>query len=310
MVTRSDVEMVYRLFLHREPESEEVMREFLPVGSVEDLCRIFLHSDEFKAKFGRSQIPFDWPPIRIQVTVEPSLLAAMIAHVERTWSALGEADPYWSVLSVPQFRRDSFAAHADTFRDSGRIDVERFRAVAARAGLDLAHFRSCLELGCGVGRLTRWLAQMFPRVLATDISQAHLDILEQELPDGCVQRVLLSAPDTINTLPDFDVFFSLIVLQHNPPPIMALILRTVLTRLQPGGIGYFQLPTYSKDYAFDAETYLHALPSRGEMEMHVLPQAEVFAILEACGCRLLEVREDGYTGDANGLSNTFFVQKS
>ena len=310
MITRSDVEMAYRLFLNREPESEAVLQGFLATRSVEELFRIFLQSDEFKARFGRSQTPLDWPPIKVQASVEPSLMAAMLAHVERTWSALGEADPYWSVLTAPQFRRDAFEANAASFRESGRADIERFRSFAARAGIDLTRFRCCLELGCGVGRLTRWLAPLFPSTIAADISRAHLSILARDVPDPRVRGVLLASPEAIDELPDYDVFFSLIVLQHNPPPIMALMLRRVLTRLQPGGIGYFQLPTYKQDYVFDAAVYMRDLRSDGEMEMHVLPQSEVFAIASSCGCSILEVREDPYTGDVGGISNSFFVRKS
>ncbi len=308
MVSRSDVQMAYRLFLQREPETEAVVELYRKVRSVEDLCRIFLDCDEFRERFGRLRTPLEWPPIQVQVDVEAPVLAAMVAHVERTWSALGDVDPYWSVITMPQFRRDAFDAHAESFRDSGRIDVERLRIFAARAEIDLAQFRCCLELGCGVGRITRWLLPVFPSVVAADISRAHLSILATELPDSTVQPVLLANPDEILQLPEFDVFLSLIVLQHNPPPVMALMLRNALTRLGRGGIGYFQVPTYSKGYGFDAEAYMRDLSSGGGMEMHVLPQAEVFAIVQACGCNVLEVREDGYTGDT-GVSNTFFVRK-
>ena len=43
--------------------------------------------------------------------------------------------------------------------------------------------------------------------------------------------------------------------------------------------------------------------------MHVLPQGDVLDIVRVTGCRLLEVREDGSTGDRDGISNTFFVEK-
>ena len=33
----------------------------------------------------------------------------------------------------------------------------------------------------------------------------------------------------------YDVFFSRIVLQHNPPPLMAAVLRSALAGLRPGG---------------------------------------------------------------------------
>jgi hypothetical protein len=37
----------------------------------------------------------------------------------------------------------------------------------------------------------------------------------------------------------FDFFYSVIVLQHNPPPVIVHMLKTVFAQLNPGGIGYF-----------------------------------------------------------------------
>jgi hypothetical protein len=45
------------------------------------------------------------------------------------------------------------------------------------------------------------------------------------------------------------------------------------------------------------------------MEGHVLPQKDVIEIVYDCECKLLELREDKWTGDANWVSNTFLVQK-
>lgn len=48
----------------------------------------------------------------------------------------------------------------------------------------------------------------------------------------------------------FDLWSSRVVLQHNPPPIVAAILRKMLWRQNPGGLAIFQLPTYRRDYNF------------------------------------------------------------
>ncbi|MGH7093257.1 MAG: hypothetical protein ACREFB_06960, partial [Stellaceae bacterium] len=108
--------------------------------------------------------------------------------------------------------------------------------------------------------------------------------------------------------PEFDVLVSTIVLQHNPPPIAALMLDAALRKLRPGGVALFQVPTYGPRYRFVAEDYLAHL---GEgMEMHVLPQHAIFEIFERTGCRLLECREDAAVGNHEGfVSNTFFVRK-
>ena len=309
VVTRADVELAYRVFLNRDPESEAVIARFMQLSSLDALFTAFLSSDEFMKLFAQRNKPFIWPPMEVEVEADSQILQRMHDQVERTWRALGEDDPYWSVLTQPEFHIDAFEANAEAFRDSGRFEVERLRAFADRAGVALSGYAACLELGCGVGRITRWLAQAFPSVVAADISRSHLRILEDELDDARISTVALTSIDAIDALPAFDVFFSIIALQHNPPPVIAAILKRILARLRSEGLGYFQLPTYEHGYRFSARDYLEHVSPEDGMEMHVLPQREIFAILEACDCKVLEVQEDGYTGAAQGISNTFFVQK-
>ena len=308
-VTRQHVEMCYRVFLHREPESEDTIRGFQGKDSLEAVLQQFLKSDEFRARFGQGQTPQDWPPIAVETTVDDGQLTALIQHVEKTWLGLGQVDPHWSVISRPEYHADTFATHAEEFSQSGMIDVHRFQAFLARAGLDVAAYETCFELGAGVGRLTAWLAKIFPRVIAADISRAHLDILTRDVVDSNVTPKLVPDIESLRALEPIDVFFSLIVLQHNPPPVMALLLRTCLSKLRSGGVGYFQLPTYHFGYRFQADEYLANLPGEGQMEMHVLPQAELLQLVQDCGCAVLEMREDGYTADINGISNTLLVRK-
>jgi hypothetical protein len=111
------------------------------------------------------------------------------------------------------------------------------------------------------------------------------------------------------TLPTFDLFTSVIVLQHNPPPIIAMLLKGLLCKLRPGGIAYFQVPTYKHDYGFTVDKYLQDAAQTQGMEMHVIPQHVLFDLLRQCGCQLLECREDGWSGDSSIISNTIFARK-
>jgi hypothetical protein len=77
--------------------------------------------------------------------------------------------------------------------------------------------------------------------------------------------------------------------------------------LNPGGIAFFQLPTYKEGYRFLLEEYLGKESMQEEMEMHALPQNAVFEIVREENGKLLEVVEDFST--SWGLSNTFLVQK-
>ena len=257
--------------------------------------------------------PLHWGPNAVDVAVAPADLDRMLRRVEKTWKELGVTEPFWSVLTHENYRSDNLERNKATFYESGKTAVVNFRAALDRAGLGLAPFSSCVEYGCGVGRLTIWLAYQFASVIGCDISQPHLDAARLALDERGIENVSLRLTDTIKAvrqLPPFDVFFSLIVLQHNPPPVAAFILDQILGKLAPGGVAYFQIPTYRIGYAFDAQAYLAQDDSAGAMEMHVVPQKDLFALFKRRGCAVLEVREDSWVGSPEFISNTFLVQKA
>ncbi|MBV9784676.1 MAG: class I SAM-dependent methyltransferase [Acidisphaera sp.] len=314
MVSRADVIGAYRLFLDREPESEQVVEDHILHPTIQDLHRTFLNSDEFKARSEISFKPFDWPPITVQVETSGPELQAMFDMVNRQWTQLGQEDPYFSVIGDPNYRGTEVSDELrDTFYETGRYEMDRLISFLARSGIALTPDMTCFELGCGLGRVTRWLAEHFRQVQAADISGAHLAMAEQALRRAGVSNVTLirlANIETIRTIRNFDVFFSVIVLQHNPPPVMAAILRSILENLNPGGVGYFQLQTYGLDYEFRVDSYLAEHTEGPVIEMHVLPQEAVLDIIYDTGCKLLEVREDGQGGATNGISQTFVVRKA
>ena len=78
--------------------------------------------------------------------------------------------------------------------------------------------------------------------------------------------------DEMVNLERVDLVYSLIVLQHNPPPVIRLIVRAFLKALNPGGVAYFQVPTYRGGYRFSPGEYLeNEAKKHVMMEMHVLP---------------------------------------
>jgi hypothetical protein len=106
-----------------------------------------------------------------------------------------------------------------------------------------------------------------------------------------------------------DVFYSRLVFQHNPPPLIRELVSASLTALCPGGIGIFQVPTFGSDYAFRIKEYI-ASSRRRDIEMHCFPQREVFALIASAQCNLLEVNQDTAVGNyTEWVSNTFVVQR-
>jgi 2-polyprenyl-3-methyl-5-hydroxy-6-metoxy-1,4-benzoquinol methylase len=128
---------------------------------------------------------------------------------------------------------ERFGEHADTYWESGKGDVDRLNAWLKRNGIPaFGGNHSCCEYRCGTGRVTRWLADQFSRVVALDISQPHIELAQSHMKRAGKSNVSFRHIDSLAFLNQkvqpVDVFFSFLVLQHNPPPIIAVILNTVL----------------------------------------------------------------------------------
>jgi SAM-dependent methyltransferase len=316
MVTKEDIQMAYRLIMGREPENDTVIANHLKAAkSLADLRYNFLVSDEFHAKFSdlrdTHRQPLNWGKIHVDVKVPDAVLQAMIARIEGEFKHMGTTEPHWSVLTADRFKAAVIKENETEFFESGRFGVDDLRATAERSNIALDGYESCFELGCGVARATIWLAEIFDKVIGADISPTHLAIAKQTVERykrNNITLLHLNSIAAIKKLAPFDVFFSLIVLQHNPPPLIAYLLTAVFEKLKPGGIAYFQVPTYCRDYRFDAEEYLRTKQPPGVPEMHIIPQPVLFEMIEEQDCQIIEVREDNSSGPP-WVSNRILVQK-
>ncbi|MEO5627008.1 MAG: class I SAM-dependent methyltransferase [Dokdonella sp.] len=293
-VTEDAVVWAYRLFLRREPESEAVVRSHCSnAKSLDDIRERFVTSDEFKTLvrgFGPPQLTGFEPRLAIKQVEDPATTQRLLDHVAEAWSSYGKTDPHWSVLTEDRFHKDKLEENFEAFDELGDLHVRRFLATLERNGINLTGTGHCAELGCGVGRLTRWLAPHFNRVTGIDVSPGHLEIARAHVERHVknVDFMQLRRLEDLATLPSINAFYSFIVLQHNPPPIMEAILERIFERLESGGIAYFQLPTYIPGYSFDAESYFRERGGKLDMEMHVLTQARVFEIAARYGVQPLE----------------------
>ena len=307
----------YRLFLDREPESPEVVAKMASeLKTSSDIRRCFVSSAEYRERIGntaRLSLGGHEPPMQVEDVRDPKEVARLLEHIAKTWTRFGDTEPHFSVITNEKFKAERIEENREDFNASGKDSVDRMTASFARAGVTLRAAATCLEIGCGVGRVTAWLARRGGKVLATDISASHLALAREHMAAeniGNVEFHRLTGIETLDTLPPFDLFFSVIVLQHNPPPVIRTILERVFVRLRPGGIAYFQVPTYRAGYSFDLDAYLRDDYGKGEMEMHVLPQSTVLRVAAEHGLDLLEVIEDPYTGMRSGeVSNTFLMRK-
>jgi 2-polyprenyl-3-methyl-5-hydroxy-6-metoxy-1,4-benzoquinol methylase len=308
----------YRLFLDREPESPAVVREKVRTNATtRDLRRDFVNAEEFKLKnpglFPRVFSGYE-APLSIEDACSDEDMTRLFQHVQGTWRLLGEAEPFWSVMTLDSFLAERIGETRAVFYAIGDKETDRIVRTLERNRVDPRGLRTCLDFGCGVGRLLPSLASRFERVWAYDISDAHLEIARRHLSESGIHHVdfsTVTAIEDLNALQRTDLLVSVIVLQHNPPPVTAYMVRRLLRSLNPGGVAYLQVLTYREGYSFDLKEYLQTRTAEPEMELHVLPQRRLFQILAEEGCAVLEVSVDDRAGlEVLEVSNTFLVRRA
>lgn len=325
-VTREQVVLAYRMLLGREPESEAVVQAAVDAQpDVAALGRSFIESPEFQARHGRepephapasaftlTEPPMDAPPLEVETETEPELLARMIRHLGDYWAKIGRDAPHWSVLTAKRFRPGQLAAHLDEFHASGEGNAQVVDAILARIGRRPQEFTHCVDYGCGVGRITQHLARRFRDVTGLDISRPHLDQAAATLRAAGQTNVVLRQVTGQELMPvaSCDLWFSVIVLQHDPPPVAMEVLSRAFDSLSPGGVAIFQVPVWLAGYRFRAREYLAAWPGRN-MELHCVPQGAVLALARRKGLVLRELREqNGVVGvPGRAISNNFVFEK-
>ena len=76
------------------------------------------------------------------------------------WRAISEAEPYFGVLSGPQFLLANFSSEARaTFYSTGDAEVAHYLSTIKDKVLAAFAPRYAMDLGCGVGRLTLAIAR-------------------------------------------------------------------------------------------------------------------------------------------------------
>lgn len=307
----------YRVILDRRPESATTIERAKGYKNVAALRAALLKSPEYRRRNpGRENlnvVPLDAPPLAVRTTADPTTLARLFAHIGERWTRLGEEKPHWSVLSNAEYASGVDAALEEKFYATGAAERRVLEAILARVGRDGAALGRAFEFGCGLGRMTAQLAQMFQSVIACDISSSHLAAAEAAARVRGLANVAFRKGDATDfgMREPFDFWYSRIVLQHNPPPLIEAILSRALDLLAPSGIAVFQVPTYAVRYAFDIDAYVETMAQNSEIEMHCLPQARVFALAANAGCRVLEVREENSVDIPHyWVSNMFVLEKS
>jgi SAM-dependent methyltransferase len=310
-VSREVVVWAYQRLLGRDPESEDAIAGKMAFSSPFALIEAILDSAEYAARGGRHMDDYAGP-LDVDWQVEPDVAAALLARISETWRQLGQERPYPSVVEGPEFRQVNMTAERQqAFYDSGGDDLRMLLATLLRVGRRPAEFPVVFEFGCGLGRVTSHLCKQFSHVIATDISPSHLAMARHALNERGTANFGLNYATAADfgMSESYDLWFNRLVLQHNPPPLIAAILERAMTVLRPRGLAVFQVPVYPAGYRFKVDEYLQSPVTPGSSEMHLLPQSAILDIANRTGCRLLEIRQEGSAG-MPWISQFFTFEKS
>jgi ubiquinone/menaquinone biosynthesis C-methylase UbiE len=223
-----------------------------------------------------------------------------LEKLQRNWEGLAQADPLYAICADPRKRNRDWTKE-DLFA-TGKNEVAVVLSCIAEAGLRLDTASPALDFGCGVGRLTRALAEHFPECWGVDISPTMINLAREFNHDIPQCRFLLNEKDRLESLDDnyFGFIYTSIVLQHIAPGFAAKYVAELIRVLKPGAVMVFQLPDGLRESTIKKLRVRLALRARVQsllgirrpfsMEMHCINESKLRRLVHRSGAEVADVR--------------------
>lgn len=159
------------------------------------------------------------------------------------WKEWGRNDPLFGVASWPGKQKGGSAPWTDAeFYELGKSDWAVFEKEWRSYGMDA---ESCVEIGCGAGRMTMPLAQTFQHVTAVDVSEDMIAYARQHV--SAANAVFVVVNGTSLPRPDLSTtgVFSTHVFQHFDSLEYADLYFAEIARiLKPDGTLMIHMPVF------------------------------------------------------------------
>lgn len=223
-----------------------------------------------------------------------------LQKLQRTWEELAQADPLWAICTDPAKQNKRWSR--EEFFATGRNEVGMVLRCLADLGMSVDGEAPALDFGCGVGRLTRALAEHFAECWGVDISPTMIRLAKEFNRDLPQCQFVLNERDKLESLQDnyFGFVYTSIVLQHMAEGFIRKYIAELVRVLRPGGVLVFQLPDSLRSGVFTrirAKVALRArlnslLKKQGPlgMEMHCIREPAMRKLVQATGARVVDVR--------------------
>jgi SAM-dependent methyltransferase len=177
---------------------------------------------------------------------------------------------------------ENFTAHLlrDRLRDNPR---HRWIRRLLRDLFAHRRFGSALDVGCGIGLLTREIRRFVPEVRGVDLSENNIRFARATVPGVEFDRVDLSGATTTGTLPRrYELITAFDVLEHIPAPEKGIFLHRLMDHLTEDGWILLTIPT--PEYL---EYQRRHAPERLQVIDQSVTSLELSALLEG----RMEIRE-------------------
>jgi SAM-dependent methyltransferase len=165
-------------------------------------------------------------------------LGGCASDMKRDWDDRAKENAKWFINTYKLQQSD------EEFYATGRLDIERFvlNDPMLTRWRDLKSLR-LLEIGCGIGRMTKHLAQIYGEVHGVDVSAEMISLACARFRDADNVFFYETNGLDFSALPDdyFDIIFSAYVFQHAPSvDVIHANIRDACRALKPGGVFKFQ----------------------------------------------------------------------
>ncbi len=296
----SIVTLLYQTVLGREPDRSALERYVERLvsgrGTVAQIIREFADSAEYAKKkrlLNPKLTQFRSLP-DAEVFVSPEVVDQLFEKTSFYWrnAASEPNEMYWSVLTAQKWNRELTGEDRVKFVGTGKRYANRvlglYEQCSGRSVADL----TCIDFGSGVGRLAINVAARVAKVHAVDFSESHLQELQRNAAlFDCASKIAvwpIQMPADLDKLPQVDLVYSFIALQHNTPPVIAAMMRTLLDHLRPGGYAFLHVTLAQAGYrGFVVNDYLTAVETGTRMEVHILPRSNINSLAARAGCEIV-----------------------
>ena len=173
----------------------------------------------------------------------------------------------------------------ELFETSGRKQAEKLCRLVSRDD-------TVLDLGCGIGRVARYVAASCRMLWAVDASETMLDLARERLADLPNVGFARCAGTTIPSLAagTIDMAYSILTLQHLEREDAFELLREVRRVLCTGGTAYFTFPNLlSDEYLAAFVSYVERGAVKDHSRARFYTPEEVQRLLPAAGFELIDL---------------------